>query len=62
MPDQEVKLSRGLKANMPQTRDPGTILIATDTGEAYLHDTASSRVQLKDSTKLPLEGGTMTGL
>lgn len=61
MPDQEVKLSRGLKANMPQTRDPGTILIATDTGEAYLDDTASSRVQLKDSTKLPLEGGTMTG-
>lgn len=61
MPDQEVKLSRGLKANMPQTRDPGTILIATDTGECYVDDTSSSRVQLKDSTKLPLEGGTMTG-
>ena len=56
-----VKLKRGTKATMPTAKEAGTILIATDTGEAYVDNSSTERVQLKDSTKLPLSGGTMTG-
>lgn len=60
MANEIVKLKRGKKASMP-AKEAGSILIATDTGEAYVDDTSTSRVQIKDSTKLPLSGGTMTG-
>lgn len=60
MANEIVKLKRGKKASMP-AKEAGSILIATDTGEAYVDDTATSRVQIKDTTKLPLSGGTMTG-
>ena len=56
-----VKLKRGTKATMPTAKEAGSILIATDTGEAYVDNSSTERVQLKDSTKLPLSGGTMTG-
>lgn len=60
MANEIVKLKRGKKATMP-AKEAGSILIATDTGEAYVDDTSTSRVQIKDTTKLPLAGGTMTG-
>lgn len=60
MANEIVKLKRGPKASMPST-EAGSILIATDTGEAYVDDTPENRVQIKDSTKLPKSGGTMTG-
>ena len=60
MANEIVKLKRGPKANMPAI-EAGSILVATDTGEAYVDDTPEKRVQIKDSTKLPTSGGTMTG-
>ena len=61
MAQEMVKLKRGSKASMPTAKESGTILIATDTGEVYVDNSSTQRVQLKDSTKLPLSGGTMTG-
>lgn len=61
MPREEVSFARGTKATMPQDKVPGRLLIATDTGEAYVDDTTTSRVQLKDSTKVSKSGDTMTG-
>ena len=60
MANEVVKLKRGPKATMPAI-EAGSILVATDTGEAYVDDTPEKRVQIKDSTKLPTAGGTMTG-
>ena len=56
-----VKLKRGTKATMPTAKEAGSILIATDTGEVYVDNSSTERIQLKDSTKLPLSGGTLTG-
>lgn len=61
MPREEVSFARGTKATMPQAKVPGRLLIATDTGEAYVDDTATSRVQLKDTTKVSKSGDTMSG-
>ena len=61
MPREEVSFARGAKSAMPNDKVPGRLLIATDTGEAYVDDTTASRVQLKDSTKVSKSGDTMTG-
>lgn len=61
MPNDAVVFSRGLAATMPATYQEGRFLLQTDTGALFLDDTASSRIQIKDTTKLPLSGGTMTG-
>lgn len=61
MPREEVSFARGTKATMPQDKVPGRLLIATDTGEAYVDDTTTSRVQLKDTTKVSKSGDTMSG-
>ena len=61
MPREEVSFARGTKATMPQDKVPGRLLIATDTGEAYVDDTTTNRVQLKDTTKVSKSGDTMTG-
>ena len=61
MAGEAVKLKRGTKANMPTVKEPGSILIATDTGEAYVDNSSTQRVQLKDTTKLPTSGGALTG-
>ena len=61
MANQRVTFRRGPKATIPNTKVPGTLLIATDTGEAYLDDTETTRIQLVDSTKLSLSGGTLQG-
>ena len=61
MAREEVSFSRGSKATIPQDKVPGRLLVATDTGEAYVDDTEDSRVQLKDSTKVSKSGDTMSG-
>lgn len=61
MPNDAVVFSRGLAATMPATYQEGRFLLQTDTGALFLDDTASSRIQIKDTTKLSLSGGTMTG-
>lgn len=61
MPREEVSFARGTKATIPQDKVPGRLLIATDTGEAYVDDTTTSRVQLKDTTKVSKSGDTMSG-
>lgn len=61
MTNDAVVFSRGLAATMPATYQEGRFLLQTDTGALFLDDTASSRIQIKDTTKLPLSGGTMTG-
>lgn len=61
MPEQKVDFRRGLSSTIPSEIVPGTILIETDTGNMYVDDTETSRVQIKDSTKLPLIGGYLTG-
>lgn len=61
MAREEVSFARGSKAAIPSDKIPGRLLVATDTGEAYVDDTTTSRVQLKDSTKVSKSGDTMTG-
>ena len=61
MPREEVSFARGTKSTMPQDKVPGRLLIATDTGEAYVDDTTTNRVQLKDTTKVSKSGDTMSG-
>lgn len=61
MANEIVRLQRGKKATMPSSKVAGTILIATDTGEAYVDDTSSSRIQIKDTTKVDKTGDTMSG-
>lgn len=62
MAREEVSFARGSKTTIPQDKVPGRLLVATDTGEAYVDDTSDSRVQLKDSTKVSKSGDTMTGI
>lgn len=65
MPNENVQLKKGLSSNLPSTYTPGDILFETDTGNMYVDVTStensSQRVQVKDNTKLPLTGGTLTG-
>lgn len=61
MAREEVSFARGTKSTMPSDKVPGRLLVATDTGEAYVDDTTTSRVQLKDTTKVSKSGDTMSG-
>lgn len=56
MANEKVVLRRGPSSSKPSTKVPGTILIETDTGNAFVDDTESSRIQIKDGTKLPIDG------
>lgn len=60
MANEKVVLRRGLSSTIPSTKVPGTILIETDTGRVWVDDSESDRVQLKDPTKLPLDGKAAT--
>ena len=65
MPNENIQLKKGLSRNLPSTYTPGDILFETDTGNMYVDVTSaensSQRVQVKDDTKLPLTGGTLSG-
>lgn len=46
---EKVLFSRGPSATIPSSKVPGTIYITTDTGEMFVDDTATSRVQVGPS-------------
>lgn len=48
---EKVLFSRGPSATIPSSKVPGTIYITTDTGEMFVDDTATSRVQVGPSPK-----------
>lgn len=54
------KVGEGASLTTPVI-EMGTIVIDSVTGNSYIDVDTSTRVQLKDDTKLPLTGGTMTG-
>lgn len=61
MPDESVIFKRGQSSGMPSTKVPGSLLIQTDTGDMFIDDSTTLRIQIGDSRKLSLSGGTMTG-
>lgn len=61
MANQPVKFKKGLSSKLPSEKSAGTFLLETDTGNLYVDDSSTSRVQVKDNTKLPLSGGELTG-
>lgn len=63
MPNDVVTFARGQSATMPASYVKGRFLLQTDTGALFLDDTTSTRIQIKDNTKLPLDGSeAMTGI
>ena len=56
-----VSFGVGREVYIPTTKVPGRFIVATDTGASFLDTSSSTRVQLKDTTKLPLSGGQMEG-
>lgn len=58
---QKVKFKRGQSGTMPSDLEAGSFLVQIDTGDIFLDNTDSDRIQLGDSRKLSLSGGTMTG-
>lgn len=56
MANEIVKIDRGLSTNLPSTKDPGRILITTDTNQMYVDDTVENRIHIQDDTKIPLTG------
>lgn len=57
---QKVKFKRGQSETMPSV-EAGSLLVQVNTGDIFLDDTDADRIQLGDSRKLSLSGGTMTG-
>ena len=58
----KIRFSKGLSSAMGNVaKNPGQFLLQTDTGNLFVDLSSTSRLQVKDSTKLPLSGGTMTG-
>lgn len=58
---ESVSFTRGPSNTTPGDRVPGRLLVETDTGACFVDDDGTTRIQLKDPTKLPLSGGTLTG-
>ena len=64
MANQPVKFRKGVSTSLPKTPTNETIgafLLETDTGNLYVDDSSTNRIQIKDNTKLPLSGGKLTG-
>lgn len=64
MANQPVKFRKGVSTSLPKTptnETVGAFLLETDTGNLYVDDSSTSRVKVKDNTKLPLSGGELTG-
>ena len=58
----KIKFSKGLSSAMGKVaKNPGQFLLQTDTRKLLENLSSTSQVQVKDSTKHPLSGGTMTG-
>ena len=52
MANENVEFSRGQSYDIPPSKVPGRFLVETDTGAMYLDDSAYSRIQIKDTTKI----------
>lgn len=64
MANEPVKFKKGVSTSLPKTptnETVGAFLLETDTGNLYVDDSSTSRVKVKDNTKLPLSGGELTG-
>lgn len=64
MANQPVKFRKGVSTSLPKTptnETVGAFLLETDTGNLYVDDSSTRRIQIKDSTKLPLSGGELNG-
>lgn len=61
MPQEPVTFARGDSKTLPSNKVPGRLLVENDTGNAYVDDTSTTRVQLTDTRKLNKAGDTMTG-
>lgn len=61
MANELVVFRKGLSSALPSEIVPGTLLAEIDTGNAFLDTEENDRVQLTDTRKLSLSGGTMTG-
>lgn len=58
----KIKFSKGLSSAMGNVaKNAGQFLLQTDTGDLFVDLSSTSRLQVKDSTKLPLSGGALTG-
>ena len=56
MANQPVKFRKGVSTSLPKTPTNETIgafLLETDTGNLYVDDSSTNRIQIKDNTKLP---------
>ena len=56
-----VTFQKGQSNTMPSTITAGTFYVQEDKHDMYLDVDASTRIQIQDSSKLPLIGGTLTG-
>lgn len=61
MANESLKFKKGLHTRIPSQKEAGSVLFETDTGNMFVDTSDSERVQVKDSTKLPLTGGTVSG-
>ena len=52
MASENVSIARGVKSKLPTSKIPGRINIVTDTGEMFVDDSSSLRVQIKDTRKI----------
>ena len=59
--DQKVILAKGLSSAIPSQIVPGKIHLETDTGTMNIDVDSSTRIQVKDNTKLPTSGGSLSG-
>lgn len=64
MANQPVKFRKGVSTSLPKTptnETVGAFLLETDTGNLYVDNSSTNRIQIKDDTKLPLSGGELVG-
>lgn len=62
MANELIIFKRGVSANLPPTKIAGQVLFETDTGVMYIDDSDSTRVQIRDTSKVQKTGDVMTGL
>lgn len=62
MANELVVFRKGLSSALPSEIVPGTLLAEINTGNTFLDTEENNRVQLTDTRKLSLSGGTMTGI
>lgn len=62
MANELIIFKRGVSANLPPTKTAGQVLFETDTGAMYIDDSDSTRVQIRDTSKVQKTGDVMTGV